>query len=150
MDESTLSFGELVVRLRQKRGLSQYALAKKIGKDKRWVNLIEHSRNIPRPPGLILFARAFDMEPADLFGLLVDCLENRKPVPPSGDYAALLNTLRTAREQAGLEPDELARRLGRPTDFVTDYETGERVLRVPELLDILRILGLPPHPLLPE
>ena len=77
MDEKNVSFGEIVVGLRRKRGLTQYALAKKIRKDKRWVNLIEHGKNIPRPAGLILFARALDVEPADLFGMLADRLENR-------------------------------------------------------------------------
>lgn len=143
MGDEYFSFGELVVGLRKKRGLTQYALAKKIRKDKRWVNLIEHGRNIPRPAGLILFARALDMEPADLFGLLADGLEGRTRSTPAPDYAALLAALKTAREQVGLAPDELARRLNRPPAFVTDYETGERELRVPELLDIVRILGVP-------
>lgn len=145
-----MSFGELVVGLRQKRGLSQYALAKKIRKDKRWVNLIEHGKHVPRPAGLILFARALDMEPADLFGMLADGLENLERPEPDMDYAALLGALRIAREQAGLEPDELARRLNRPAAFVTDYEAGDRVLRVPELMDIARILGVPRILPLPE
>lgn len=142
MDEKHASFGEIVVRLRQKRGLTQYALARKIRKDKRWVNLIEHGKNIPRPAGLILFARALDLEPADLFGMLADRLEDRNPASLSPDYEALLDALKTAREQNGLSPGELARRLNRPAAFVTDYEAGDRILRVPELLDIARVLGM--------
>ena len=129
MDEKNVSFGEIVVGLRRKRGLTQYALAKKIRKDKRWVNLIEHGKNIPRPAGLIR-------------------LENRDRTVLPPDYEALLDALRTAREQNGLSPDELARRLNRPAAFVTDYEAGDRILRVPELLDIARVLGTPrPAPL---
>ena len=148
MDEKNVSFGEIVVGLRRKRGLTQYALAKKIRKDKRWGNLIEHGKNSPRPAGLILFARALDVEPADLFGMLADRLENRDRTVLPPDYEALLDALRTAREQNGLSPDELARRLNRPAAFVTDYEAGDRILRVPELLDIARVLGTPrPAPL---
>lgn len=88
MDEKNVSFGEIVVGLRRKRGLTQYALAKKIRKDKRWVNLIEHGKNIPRPAGLILFARALDVEPADLFGMLADRLENRDRTVLPPDYEA--------------------------------------------------------------
>jgi len=48
-------------------------------------------------------------------------------------YQELLNRLRTARLEAGLTQEEVAKRLGKNQSFVSRSETGERRIDVIEL-----------------
>ena len=54
----------------------------------------------------------------------------------------LQSLLRQVRIEAGLNQDEVARRLGRPQSFVSKYETGERRLDILELRQVCAVLGL--------
>lgn len=61
---------------------------------------------------------------------------------PYSHKAALLRLLRTARLEAKLTQTELARRLGKPQNFVSLYERGVRRLDVLELREVCKALGI--------
>jgi transcriptional regulator with XRE-family HTH domain len=56
----------------------------------------------------------------------------------------LAETLREAREAAGLRQADLAERLGRDQTFVSLYEVGQRRIDVVEFRRIALALGLDP------
>ncbi|MDB5580359.1 MAG: Helix-turn-helix domain protein [Bradyrhizobium sp.] len=57
-------------------------------------------------------------------------------------YRQMLAMLISARRNAGLNQAEVARRLGKPQQFVSRYELGERRLDVFEFIDVAETLGL--------
>lgn len=61
---------------------------------------------------------------------------------PYGHKEALLRLLRTTRLEAKLTQAELARRLGRPQNFVSLYERGVRRLDVNELRLVCTGMGI--------
>lgn len=146
-------FGKILVKAREERGLSQYALAQKMGKDKRWINLVEHGKRAPWATSIIAFAQALDMDPTVLFSQLAVRLGHPSlPIMPaiSPQYAAFTQALVTARNNANLSQDEVAKELGRPTSFVSLYESGERRLDIVEVMEIARVLGVKVSTLLGE
>jgi transcriptional regulator with XRE-family HTH domain len=61
---------------------------------------------------------------------------------PYGHKTALLRLLRATRLEANLTQADLARRLGKPQNFVSLYERGVRRLDVLELREVCKALGL--------
>ena len=74
----------------------------------------------------------------------------RKPVKTlrSPEHRALCALLVTARQKAGLNQIDLAKRLHRPQSFVAKYEGGERRLDVIEFLQVMRAVGADPQRIL--
>jgi transcriptional regulator with XRE-family HTH domain len=62
----------------------------------------------------------------------------------SARASELRRLLIDARAAKGLKQNELAKRLGRPQSFISNYETGQRRLGVIEFIDIAHALGLDP------
>ena len=58
--------------------------------------------------------------------------------------------LRLERKKALLTQRDLARLLGRPQSFVSNYETGERRLDVIEFLDVADAIGFDPKAMIGE
>jgi transcriptional regulator with XRE-family HTH domain len=54
----------------------------------------------------------------------------------------LLETLRAAREDAGLTQSEVAKHFNSHASFVSKVEAGERRIDVVELADLCRLYGL--------
>jgi len=63
-------------------------------------------------------------------------------------YKALIATLADTRRASGLRQVDFAVQLGRPQQFVSRYETGERRLDVVEFCDVAVALGLDPSKLI--
>ncbi len=61
---------------------------------------------------------------------------------PHGHREALLKLLKDVRTERGLIQTDLARRLGRPQNFVSLYERGVRRLDVLELREVCKALGI--------
>jgi transcriptional regulator with XRE-family HTH domain len=61
---------------------------------------------------------------------------------PHGHREALLKLLKDVRTESGLIQTDLARRLGRPQNFVSLYERGVRRLDVLELREVCKALGI--------
>jgi len=57
-------------------------------------------------------------------------------------HRALITALRSARKQAGLSQQEVAKRLKRPQSFVSAYESGDRKIDVLEFLRIAKATGV--------
>jgi transcriptional regulator with XRE-family HTH domain len=57
-------------------------------------------------------------------------------------YRRMLAVLIDARRNAGLSQADVADRLGKPQQFVSRYELGERRLDVFEFVDVAEALGL--------
>lgn len=55
----------------------------------------------------------------------------------------LLDLLRQVRLNAGLRQTDVAKRLGKPQSFVSNYESGERRLDLLELKMVCEVVGLP-------
>ena len=62
----------------------------------------------------------------------------------SSEYERFLQSLRNAREEAGLTQIEAARKLCRPQSFVSKCESGERRVDVVELVQFCRVYGITP------
>lgn len=61
------------------------------------------------------------------------------------EYEVVGAALAAARDRAGLTQAQLAKRLGKPQSFVSNYERGQRRIDVLELLRIVEALGGDPH-----
>jgi transcriptional regulator with XRE-family HTH domain len=59
-------------------------------------------------------------------------------------YSAFLETLIAIRKEQGVTQVELAKRLGKPQQFVSRYELGIRRLDVVEFYAITKALGVDP------
>jgi len=55
----------------------------------------------------------------------------------------LLALLRQVRLDAGLRQTDVAKRLGKPQSFVSNYESGERRLDLLELQMVCEVVGIP-------
>mgnify|MGYP000018976566 CR=1 FL=1 len=60
----------------------------------------------------------------------------------AGEYKALLALLREIRIRKGLRQADIAKRVGKPQSFVSNYERGERRLDILELRQICLALGV--------
>ena len=65
-------------------------------------------------------------------------------------YKAVGAALAAARRRAQLTQQELARRVGKPQSFVSEYERGQRRIDIIEFILITRILGADPISVLAE
>ena len=59
-------FGEILIRARTARGITQYRLAKLVNRNARYISQLEHNKREPRLSTVILLARALNMDPGDL------------------------------------------------------------------------------------
>lgn len=59
-------------------------------------------------------------------------------------YRRMLSILTEARKAANMSQGEVAKRLGKPQQFVSRYELGERRLDIAEFVDVAAALGLDP------
>ncbi len=57
-------------------------------------------------------------------------------------YRWVIERLVEARKKLGLSQDAVAQRLGKPQQYVSRYETGERRLDIFEYLDAARVLSV--------
>jgi transcriptional regulator with XRE-family HTH domain len=68
----------------------------------------------------------------------------------TGAYASAIEILTTLRKRAGMSQVELARRLGKPQQFISNVERGERRLDVVEYYAFARALGADPREVFEE
>ncbi len=54
----------------------------------------------------------------------------------------LLGLLRQVRLEAGLRQTDVAKKLGKPQSFVSNYESGERRLDLLELQAVCEVVGI--------
>jgi len=57
-------------------------------------------------------------------------------------YRWVIERLVEARKTLGLSQEAVAQRLGKPQQYVSRYETGERRLDIFEYLDVARVLSV--------
>ncbi|WP_227876539.1 helix-turn-helix domain-containing protein [Sphingomonas paucimobilis] len=57
-------------------------------------------------------------------------------------YRWMIAKLVQARKEQGLTQEDVARRLGKPQQYVSRYEVGERRLDMVEFLDAASVLGV--------
>jgi transcriptional regulator with XRE-family HTH domain len=72
----------------------------------------------------------------------------RKPYNKPLENTALL--IRQERVKAGLTQEQLAEIIGTTPVTIGRYETGERGVSIPKLMEIAHALGVPPARLIPE
>lgn len=63
-------------------------------------------------------------------------------------YDRLVRALFEARLAADLRQVDLAKRLGRPQNYVSRYETGERRIDMGQFVEVARAIGVDPVELL--
>lgn len=68
----------------------------------------------------------------------------KKSIYSSG-YTLFLETLRKARQAAGITQEELAARIQQTQSFVSKYERGERRLDIVETMAICDAIGISFH-----
>lgn len=68
----------------------------------------------------------------------------------TGAYASAVEILTSRRKRAGVSQVELARRLGKPQQFISNVERGERRLDVVEYYAFVRALGADPREVFDE
>lgn len=59
-------FGAALIQEYKKHGLTQYSLAKKLGRSTRYLNNLEHDRSEPRFTTILLLADAIGIQPGEL------------------------------------------------------------------------------------
>lgn len=122
-----LSIGERIAHFRRRRGLSQLALAARLGRSESWVSKVERGeRRIDRLSVIEEVAKALDVEPVALTGHLGEPRPPGMPEPPK-PQAAAEGVIESIRE-VFTRPDRVVRALQR----------GERQREVPGLLRLRR------------
>jgi transcriptional regulator with XRE-family HTH domain len=66
----------------------------------------------------------------------------------SDAYTSAMQSLKTARQRAGLSQAKVAKRLRRPQTYVSKYELGERRLDVVEFVAAAIAIGADPLPII--
>ena len=59
-------FGEVLVKARKARGITQYRLAQMVDRDPRYINQLEHNKRKPKVSTVIRLARALEMDAGEL------------------------------------------------------------------------------------
>ena len=59
-------FGEILIKARSERGITQYRLAKLVDRNPRYISQLEHNKREPRLSTVIMLARALQMDAGDL------------------------------------------------------------------------------------
>lgn len=59
-------FGEVLVKARKARGITQYRLAKMVNRDPRYISQLEHNKREPKLSTVIRLARALEMDAGEL------------------------------------------------------------------------------------
>ena len=59
-------FGEVLVKARKARGITQYRLAQMVDRDPRYINQLEHNKWEPKVSTVIRLARALEMDAGEL------------------------------------------------------------------------------------
>lgn len=79
-------FGEILVRARTERNITQYRLAKMVGRNPRYISQLEHNKREPKLSTVILLARALNMDAGELVSA-VDKIMPEIPLPAPDDTA---------------------------------------------------------------
>ena len=66
METTPHFFGKVLVRIRQRLGITQYQLAKRTGRTVQHIYQIEHGKSEPRLSTLIMLAKALEIDVGDL------------------------------------------------------------------------------------
>ena len=66
METTPHFFGKVLVRIRQRLGITQYQLAKRTGRTVQHISQIEHGKSEPRLSTLIMLAKALEIDVGDL------------------------------------------------------------------------------------
>jgi len=77
-------------------------------------------------------------------------VEPRHRPIPRGEHNRLAEFLKAVRLKHGGKQAEICGRLGRPQSYLSRLESGEQELRVLELIDICRAMGIDPARFLEE
>lgn len=62
MEKTSCSFGKVLVRTRQRLGITQYQLAKRTGRSVQHLSQIEHGKSEPRISTVIMLAKALGVD----------------------------------------------------------------------------------------
>ena len=65
-DKAPCPFGEILVKARKERNLSQYRLAKLVKRNPRYISQLEHNRREPKLSTVIMLANALEMDAGEL------------------------------------------------------------------------------------
>jgi transcriptional regulator with XRE-family HTH domain len=171
-DPALQLLGVTIRQYRKQRGLTQRALAAKMGMHHRYVSKIELGRHNIAVLMLLRLAHAFDIPAACLLAQVdthaplapsVTChaltsqeeravTHDDTPSPQPGDPAILLPrlgaTIRHYRRQVGFSQALFATKTSLSHTYITEIEQGHRNLSVLSLVRIADALGLSVAPLL--
>ena len=172
LDPALQRLGATLRQSRKERGLSQRALAARMGLRDRYLSQIELGRHNIAVLTLLRLAYALDIPAADLLARLEthaslappttcdplsskgtqDATHDVAPSPQPGDPSVLLQllgaTLRQYRQQHGLSQRALAASTGLSATYITEIEQGHRNVSVLNLVRIADAVGLSVTPLL--
>lgn len=66
MNRPPSRFGAALIQAYTKYGVKQYQVAKRLNRDPRYLNNLEHDRNEPRFTTILMLAKAIGMPPGEL------------------------------------------------------------------------------------
>ena len=67
-------FGDVLVKTRNSRGITQYRLAKLVQRNSRYISQLEHNRREPRLSTVIMLARAMGVDVGELVREVERCM----------------------------------------------------------------------------
>lgn len=80
MEKASCPFGKVLVRTRQRLGITQYQLAKRTGRSVQHLSQIEHGKSEPRISTVIMLAKALGVDVGDFVREVAIELELEKPL----------------------------------------------------------------------
>ena len=79
MEKTPCPFGKVLVRTRQRLGITQYQLAKRTGRSVQHLSQIEHGKSEPRISTVIMLANALGVDLGDFIKEIAVEFESEKP-----------------------------------------------------------------------
>ena len=130
---------EVIKRLREERGMSQDALAEKVGyKDRSSIAKVEAGLVDLSQSKIAAFAKALGVSPAQLIG----AGSESDPHNQNANLSHYQIQIKEARKMAQMTQKELAARLGISVSTLSEYESGKYDPRSDVLCEIANICGV--------
>ena len=86
MEEKPLCpFGDVLVKARKERGVTQYRLAKLTKRSARYISMLEHNKREPQLSTVIMIARALRMDAGELVNAVNALMPADWAIPDEGD-----------------------------------------------------------------
>jgi len=140
-DFQVRNFGLNLRRIRKEEGLSQDALARRLGTFKQVISRYENAERIPRITDAAKYAEALGVTLSELTEEAPPCSRGSDH-PPDNPRAVFTANLKRYAAREGVKQKDIAFALGIPQTTVSDWFTGKKYPRIEAMEQLADCLGV--------